>query len=239
MFKGKFYYESEDGRRYDIFGEMEKWFDDQKKNVTDVFKPKFIGDPDFMAGGEEAEDSATRCCFVFETYDKVDLFASKLSEAIDAKVIKGSFIGYRTIYVPKDKYDRAIEDGLDIILNDKSFRKEKVSWINVYNQKESCEYEKLLHMKLINTFIGSEGELIKIAEPIIKIWKERLEQVLDVPVLVKNGIKPGEIEFLVERKKASFAYHRMLLNKIRESEILELSPFSGYAYVSFYGKYLD
>lgn len=71
----------------------------------------------------------------------------------------------------------------------------------------------------------------------IKMWIAKLEKVLGEDLLY-NKYFNRVIEIGIRRKFDAHLRHEDVLNQIRQTSLLEKSPFEGYAYIDYYGKYI-
>lgn len=177
----------------------------------------------------------TKCCFMFSSYDKVDDFMAKLKKRINADVKEGSYIGNKTIYVPVEKYKEAVLEGLNIILNDKSYETSGISFVNCYDEKIPYEYEHILFMGVSDEFLNDKGFWTKKTKFKIQNWKERLEKILNTEVLLLE--RCGMAKFYIKRTTPE--EHEDILNKIRKSTLFESAPFEKYALVDYYGEFIE
>lgn len=177
----------------------------------------------------------TKCCFMFACYDKVDEFVTELKKRINADVTKDSYIGYKTIYVPIEKYEEAVIEGLNIILNDKSYETAGAYWVNCYDERSCWEDEQILKMVVSPKSLDKKGFWTRLTKREIEKWKEKLEKVLDKEVVLVESF--GSTNFFIKRTTPS--EHVDILNKIRNSNIIEESPFGGYALIDYYGEHVE
>lgn len=192
--------------------------------------PKFIGIDD----AEMCIDSdGTKCCFIFTDRERANEFASDLSNMLNqVKVQVDSHLGKGIIYVPAENYEEAIENGVNSLRFSKNG-----AWINFYDEIKPCNYEEVLVFKLHQSFFNKEGELKKTSGILIRLWCKKLEAVLRKNLLIIN--QRGFVSFGVERTASSnTTSHEELLETIKSSDLLKNSPFEGYAYVDFCGKYI-
>lgn len=192
--------------------------------VKDEFKPY------------TACSDGTKCCFLFSNYDKVNEFMEELSKRINAEVTKDSYIGYKTIYVPLEKYKEAVIEGLNIILNDKSYEYAGVNWVDCYNERSNCYYQRFLLMRVNKNRLDERGFLTKLTRKRINFWKKRLENLLKTKVEVVEEF--NYVSFSV--KRTTVPEHEEILNKIHKSELFKKSRlFEAYALIDYYGEYIE
>lgn len=183
-------------------------------------------------------EDGTKPCFMFSRYDKVDEFSHELIEKIDSPCIKSSHLGYKVIYVPEYKYENAIIEGLKLILNNNSYKKAGVTWMNYYNERTSWGYVQILEFNLDTNKLAASGGWKNSTKRRIKRWNQKLEDALDMEIEVDEYL--GKARFLVPRTSASHLQHDIILNKLRKnSELFERTPFSEYAMLDYFGKFVE
>lgn len=176
----------------------------------------------------------TMCCFLFATYDKVDEFVAELKKRINTDVTKDSYIGYKTIYVSAEKYEEAVIEGLNIILSDKSYETAGAYWVNYYGERSCYCDEEILYMTLAKKYVDNKGGLTRFAKLRLTVWKEKLEKLLNTDIDFVE--KSGNVKFFIKRTTRS--EHDTILSKIRNSDIIENSPFEGYALINYFGEFV-
>lgn len=199
-----------------------------------VFKA-FSSEPEFI-GKDDAQmhlaDDGTKSCFLFNGREPANTFARNLEKHLDVKVDVDSFIGYGTVYVPADKYEEAIQKGVNmLLLSNNGF------WVDFYNERNLFDYEPILALAPHSCCYDKNGKLKKGEEIVIKMWFKALERVLGEKIITVKELK-RVIEIGIKRTYDAHLKHEEVLDKIRNSGILEKSPFEGYAYVNYYGKYV-
>lgn len=176
----------------------------------------------------------TKCCFLFSAYHKVDEFVAELKKRIKTDVTKDSYIGYKTIYVPVEKYEKAVLEGLNIILNDKSYETAGAYWVNYYGERSCYVDEEILYMTLAKKYLNDKGDWSKFAKLRVTVWKEKLEKLLNTDIDFVQ--RCGNVKFFI--KRTTRLEHDTILSKIRKSNIIENSPFEGYALINYFGEFV-
>lgn len=197
--------------------------------------------PQFMNANYDFEKSVcsdgTKSCFMFSRYDTIDEFSKQLEEKIKEKVTRDSYLGYKILYVPAQKYEEAVIEGLKLILNNSSYRKSGVTWINYYNEKTPWGYVQILEFNLHKNKMASNGGWKKSTERRVKRWAKKLENILEVEVEVYEYL--GKARITVPRTTNSHLEHDTILNKIRKNQtIFENTPFNEYAMLDYFGKFI-
>ncbi len=230
MSKNEFTFESAKVTDNSIFNKVREAYG-ERISVFKAFsaKPEFIGkDDDKM----HLADDGTKCCFLFNGREPAKIFASNLSVQIGVKLDVDSFIGYGTIYVPADKYEEAIQRGINNLLISKNGY-----WVDFYNSRRFFDYEPILALNLHSSCYDRNGKLKKGEEIVIRMWFKALERVLGEKIITDRELKKV-IEIGIERIDDAHLRHEDVLEKIRSSGILDRSPFGGYAYINYYGQYV-
>lgn len=203
----------------------------EKVDVVKAFNstPEFIGcdNPKMPLASD-----GTKCCFMFSGREPAESFASKLRNVLGVKVDVDSFIGYGTVYVPADKYEEAIQKGSNILIVDQNG-----CWVSFYDERKFCDFEPVLALKLPDSCVDKNGFIKKADEVTVKMWIKSLEKVLGEKILYDKYFCKN-IELGITKTADAHLRHEEILNKIRESGLLENSPFIGYAYEDYYGKYI-
>lgn len=176
----------------------------------------------------------TMCCFLFATYDKIGEFMTELKKRINTDVTKDSYIGYKTIYVPAEKYEEAVIEGLNIIFNDKSYETAGAYWVNCYGERSCWGDEQILQMSLAKKCLDDDKCWTRLTKLRVKVWKAKLESILNTKVEVVENHRYAK--FFIERVTPS--EHDTILSKIRKSNIFEKSPFDGYALIDYFGEFV-
>lgn len=203
----------------------------EKINVIKAFstKPEFIGSDNPKI---HLADDGTKCCFMFNGREPAKVFAGNLSKELGVHLDVDSFIGYGTVYVPADKYEEAIQKGVNSLLFSKNGY-----WVDFYNERSFFDLEPILALVPHNSCYDKKGNLKKGDEIIIRMWFKSLERVLGQKIIFDKELR-RVIEIGIERTYDAHLRHEEILDKIRHSGILEKSPFEGYAYMDYYGKYV-
>ena len=203
----------------------------EKVEVIKAFstRPKFIGsaDPEMYLA-----DDGTKCCFMFNGREPAKAFASCLSKQLGVKLDVDSFIGYGTVYVSAEHYEEAIRKGVNNLLINQNG-----CWVDFYNERKCYDYEPILALTPHSSCYDKDGKLKKSEEMAIKMWIAKLEKVLGEDLLY-NKYFNRVIEIGIRRKFDAHLRHEDVLNQIRQTSLLEKSPFEGYAYIDYYGKYI-
>lgn len=203
----------------------------EKVEIIKAFStmPKFIGNanPEMHL----AEDG-TKCCFMFNGREPAKEFASCLSKQLGVKLDVDSFIGYGTVYVPAECYEEAIQKGVNNLLTTQNGY-----WMDFYNERKCYDYEPILALSPHSSCYDKDGKLKKGEEISIRMWLKNLERMLGEELLFDKEFR-SVIEVGIRRKYDAHLRHEDVLNKIRQTSLLEKSPFEGYAYVDYYGKYI-
>ncbi len=203
----------------------------EKVEVIKAFstRPKFIGsaDPEMYLA-----DDGTKCCFMFNGREPAKAFASCLSKQLGVKLDVDSFIGYGTVYVSAEHYEEAIRKGVNNLLINQNG-----CWVDFYNERKCYDYEPILALTPHSSCYDKDGKLKKAEEMAIKMWIAKLEKVLGEDLLY-NKYFNRVIEIGIRRKFDAHLRHEDVLNQIRQTSLLEKSPFEGYAYIDYYGKYI-
>ncbi len=203
----------------------------EKVEVIKAFstRPKFIGsaDPEMYLA-----DDGTKCCFMFNGREPAKAFASCLSKQLGVKLDVDSFIGYGTVYVPAEHYEEAIRKGVNNLLINQNG-----CWVDFYNERKCYDYEPILALTPHSSCYDKDGKLKKAEEMAIKMWIAKLEKVLEEELLYDKYFN-RVIEIGIRRKFDAHLRHEDVLNQIRQTSLLEKSPFEGYAYMDYYGKYI-
>lgn len=228
----KFVLKAIEVRAKDVFSKAREVVD-EKVEIIKAFSehPKFIGtdNPNIL---EFVADDGTKSCFMFNGWDPAKEFANELSEKLGIKCDVDSYIGYGVVYVPAQKYEEAIKKGLNILLV-----KQNGCWLNFYNERIAFDYEPILDLQIHSSCLDKNGKLKKSGEVMIETWIKSLEKVLGEEVLHDKAFG-SNIQIGIKRKFDAYLKHDEVLSKIRKSGVLENSPFKGYAYVDYYGKYV-
>ena len=215
------------------FGKAWKWWNRIASIKMPFVTPKFMGatNPQMHLASD-----GTKGCFIFGGREPAEAFADFLNKEMGANADTGSFIGYGVVYVPPENYEKAIQIGMNALL----MKPTGGTWIDFYDQRSySPEFEQVLELRLHETCLDNKGKRKKVVEDYIQKWIQKLEEVLDTPLTIKETYNQKSVELGIERKVDSHLEHDTVLNKIRESKLLlEKGPFDGYAYVDFYGKYI-
>ncbi len=230
MSKNEFAFESIKVTDNTIFNKIREAYGN-KVSVIKAFseKPKFIGKDNPKM---HLADDGTKCCFMFNGREPAKIFASNLGMQLGIKADVDSFIGYGTVYVPADKYKEAIRIGVNNLLLSKNGY-----WLDFYNERNFYDYEPILALVPDKSCYDKEGKLKKVEEIIIRMWFKSLERVLGEKIITDRDLK-SVIEIGIERTYDAHLRHKDILDKIRSSGIVEKSPFEGYAYMDYYGKYI-
>lgn len=183
---------------------------------------------------KEPCSDGTKCCFLFAEYHKVDQFISELKERLNTDVTKDSFIGYKTIYVPIEKYEEAVIEGLNIMLNDKSYETAGACWVDCYNDRSCWKDAQILQMSVSRNCLNYDGYWTKETNRKIKRWKRKLQRILKTEVFLIEYC--GNAKFFIKRVAPS--EHENILNKIRQSNVIDESPFNGYALINYFGEHI-
>lgn len=203
----------------------------EKVEVIKAFstRPKFIGsaNPEMYLA-----DDGTKCCFMFNGREPAKAFASCLSKQLGVKLDVDSFIGYGTVYVPAEHYEEAIRKGVNNLLINQNG-----CWVDFYNERKCYDYEPILALTPHSSCYDKDGKLKKAEEMAIKMWIAKLEKVLREELLYDKYFN-RVIEIGIRRKFDAHLRHEEVLNQIRQTNLLEKSPFEGYAYMDYYGKYI-
>lgn len=203
----------------------------EKVEVIKAFstRPKFIGsaNPEMYLA-----DDGTKCCFMFNGREPAKAFASCLSKQLGVKLDVDSFIGYGTVYVPAEHYEEAIRKGVNNLLINQNG-----CWVDFYNERKCYDYEPILALIPHSSCYDKDGKLKKAEEMAIKMWIAKLEKVLGEELLYDKYFN-RVIEIGIRRKFDAHLRHEEVLNQIRQTSLLEKSPFEGYAYMDYYGKYI-
>lgn len=230
MSKNEFTFESVKVTDNSIFNKVREACG-EKISVFKAFsdKPKFIGKD---SAKMHLADDGTKCCFMFNGREPAKIFASNLEPQLGVKLDVDSFIGYGTVYVPADKYEEAIQKGVNNLLLSKNGY-----WIDFYNKRSFFDYEPILALTPHSCCYDKNGKLKKREEIVIRMWFKALERVLGEKIITDKELK-RVIEIGIERTYDAHLRHEGVLDKIRNSGILEKSPFDGYAYINYCGKYV-
>lgn len=213
-----------------VFGKIREAYG-EKIEVIKAFSlmPTFIGN----ANPEmHLADDGTKCCFMFNGREPAKLFANGLSRQLGVKLDVDSFIGYGTVYVPADRYEDAIQNGVNNLLTTQNG-----CWVDFYNERKCYDYEPILALTPHDSCYDKDGKLKKSGEIVIKMWLKNLERMLGEELLFDKEFR-SVIELGIRRRYDAHLRHEDVLNKIRQTNLLEKSPFEGYAYVDYYGKYI-
>lgn len=198
-------------------------------------------DLEFIKVSDECKSSrpdGRKSCFLFSRDGKVNDFMTELSKRISAEATKNLFLREITVYVPIAKYQEAVVQGLDIILNDKSYEHEKVYWLNCYNDKESWGQVQILQMAVANDRQYPIHRYLKAStKKDIESWNKKLESVLGTEVVAQKYL--DYVKFFIKRTTTSHLEHESILNKIRNSSLFEDSPFVAYALIDYYGEFIE
>lgn len=191
--------------------------------------PQFIGkeNPEMSLA-----DDGTKCCFMFNGFEPANVFATRLSEQLGVNQDVGSFIGYGTVYVPADRYEEAIQKGVNSLLANQNGY-----WVDFYNERKCYDYEPIIALAPHSCCYNKEGCLKEVERIIICMWLEKLERALGEDILFDKNLG-RVIEVGIRRKHDAHLRHEDVLNKIRMTDLLKKSPFEGYAYIDYYGKYV-
>lgn len=215
------------------FGKAWKWWNQLDSIKMPFVTPKFMGatNPKMPLASD-----GTKACFIFGGWKPAEAFADFLNKEMGANADTSSFIGYGVVYVPPENYEKAIQIGMNALLTEYT----EGTWIDFYDQRSCCpEFEQVLALRLHETCLDNKGKRKKAVEDYIQQWIQKLEEVLDTPLTIKEPYNQKRVELGIERKIDSHLGHDEVLNKIRESKLLlEKGPFEGYAYIDFYGKYI-
>lgn len=233
MSNGKFVLEEVKARGSEMFGKMRGIFGDKVTLVKSISEePEFLGcdNPKMHLASD-----GTKGCFMFRGTNQAKEFAEALSKRLEVKTDVDSYIGYGVVYVPADKYEEAIQKGLNMHL----LKINGGCWLNFYNERSSCENEQILVLKPHSVCFDNHGKLKKMEEVIIRTWLKSLESVLGQEIFVAEDFMGRKtIEVGIKRTMESHLMHDSILGTIRSSELLKNSLFEGYAYVDYYGKYV-
>jgi len=189
--------------------------------------PKFIGSDNPQM---QLASDGTKACFMFNGTKTARKFAKELSNLMGVTADVDNFIGYGVVYVPADKYEEVIRKGLNMLLelNDGC-------WVDFYNERAARGFEQVLFFRISDSCFDKNGNVYKGEEAAIKRWIKSLEKVLGQEVLFDEYIRRN---FSVGIKRTTDAHltHEAVLEKIRNSGLLENCPFEGYAYIDYYGR---
>lgn len=203
----------------------------EKVEVLKAFRtmPKFIGNdnPEMHLA-----DDGTKCCFMFNGREPAKAFASCLSKQLGVKLDVDSFIGYGTVYVPAEYYEEAIQKGVNNLLINQNG-----CWVDFYNERKCYDYEPIMALTPHSSCYDKNGRLKRGEEIAIRMWFKNLERVLREELLFDKEFR-SVIEIGIRRGQDAHLRHEDILNKIRQTDLLEKSPFEGYAYMDYYGKYI-
>lgn len=193
--------------------------------------PKFIG----TANPEmHLADDGTKSCFLFNGREPAKAFAECLSKQLGVKLDVDSFIGYGTVYVPAEYYEEAIQKGINnLLITQNGF------WMDFYNERNCYDYEPILALKPHSSCYDKKGKLKKVEELAIRGWIMNLGRRLGEELLYNKKYLTNVIEIGIRRKSDTPFKHEEILNRIRQTNFLKKSPFEGYAYMDFYGKYIE
>lgn len=230
MSRNEFTFESVKVTDNTIFNKMREVCG-EKISVFKAFStaPEFIGkdNPEMHLA-----DDGTKCCFMFNGREPAKNFARNLSLQLGVKLDVDSFIGYGTVYAPADKYEEAIQKGVNCLLMSKNG-----CWVDFYNTRNFFDYEPVLALVPHQSCYDKDGKLKKSEEIVIRMWFKALERVLGEKIITDKDLK-SVIEIGIERKYDAHLRHEAVLDKIRSSGIVKKSPFEGYAYMDYCGKYI-
>lgn len=228
----KFVLKAIEVRAKDVFGKVREAAN-EKVEVIKAFSehPKFIGtdNPNIL---DFVTVDGTKSCFMFNGWDPAKEFANELSEQLGIKCDVDSYIGHGVVYVPVHRYEEAIRKGLNVLLV-----KQNGCWINFYNERIACDYEPILDLQIHSSCFDKNGKLKKSAEVMIGTWIKSLEKILGEETLHDKAFG-SNIQIGIKRKPDAYLKHDEMLGKIRKSGLLENSPFEGYAYIDYCGKYM-
>lgn len=177
-------------------------------------------------------DDGTKCCFMFNAHEPAKQFAGMLSKQIGTKVDRDNYIGYDVLYVPAEKYEEAIQRGINNLMVTQNGW-----WVNFYDERSCYDFEQLLALKLHPNYIDKNKGWNTGTEIIVKMWITKLESILGTEVIIDKKFSDG-VNIGIKRGIDSHLTHDELINKIRCADLLKQCPFSGYAYTDFYGKYI-
>lgn len=230
MFKNDFVLKSVKVMDEGIFSKIREVYG-EKVEVIKAFstRPKFIGTANPKI---HLANDGTKCCFMFNGREPAKEFASCLSKQLGVKLDVDSFIGYGTVYVPAKHYEEAIQKGINNLLTIQNGY-----WVDFYNGRKCYGYEPILALTPHSSCYDKDGNLKKVEEMVIKMWIAKLEKVLGEE-LIYDKYFDKIIEIGIRRKFDAHSRHEDVLNKIRQTNLLEKSPFEGYAYMDYYGKYI-
>lgn len=191
--------------------------------------PEFLGkdNPEMHV----AEDG-TKGCFMFNGRELAESFADCLSKQLGVKSDVDSFIGYGTVYVPAEYYEEAIQKGVNQLLT-----YQNGWWLDFYNERMCYDYEPIIALAPHDSCYDKKGNLKKGEEIVIRMWLKNFERTLGEEILFDKKLR-RVIEIGVRRTADAHLRHEAFLEKIRNSRLLEKSPFGGYAYMDYYGKYI-
>lgn len=175
--------------------------------------------------------------FLFYLDDMVDEFVECLSHRIESEITKGFFLCTQAIYVPISKYEEALKKGFDILLHNNRYEKSGISWVNCYNELCNWKFEQILEMA-VPTNCSPYVDWTPKTQNSIEKWKNQVADVIGKNVILHKSTI-GYAQFFIERTDSSDTEHEKLLEKIRASHLIEKSPFMGYAFLSFYGEFIQ
>lgn len=198
-------------------------------------KPKFVYKK-FDVRNFVCEDG-TMPCFMFNTYYAVDDFIKELSNRLNTEITKDSYLGYKVVYVKSSKYMDAIKHGIDIILKNKYFQQSGVCPLNCYNEKVFWDYVQILEADVSDYKRKKNGELKPLTKFMLYRWKKKLSKLLQVDIEMPF-IYGRKIRFYIKRTPDLYLVHDKLINSIRLSNLIDNSPFSEYAMLDYYGKFV-
>lgn len=213
-----------------IFGKMRK-ICSENVGIIKAFSivPEFIGNDNPKI---QLADDGTKCCFMFNGREPAKSFANCLSKELGVEPDVDSFIGYGTVYVPAEKYEEAIQKGINNLMVTQNGW-----WMDFYNERKCYDYEPIIALSPHSNCYDKEGKLKKAEEIVIRMWLKKLERFLGEELLFDKELR-SVIEIGIRRRQDAHLRHEDVLNKIRNTNLLEKSPFGGYAYVDYYGKYI-
>lgn len=150
-----------------------------------------------------------KCCFMFISREDAKKVEQHLSNQF--MVEKDSYLGYDTLYVPKNDYRQAVVEGLKFI-NFSDIR--TAWWIDADNQRMPTGVVPLLFAELPPMFKNNKF-LKKAAEMLCCQYAHSYENLLGIPVLWKET-PTGNIEFYLVRCHEVIDNHASYMKSIIE-----------------------
>ncbi len=201
----------------------------EKVNFIKTFStaPEFIGNDNPQMS---LASDGTKGCFMFRGTKEARDFAEYFSKRLGVTADVDSFIGYGVVYVPADKYEEAIQKGLNILLNCNAGW-----WVDFNNERTPCGFEPILALRLSDSCFDENRRIKKTEELVVKTWIKSLEKVLGQDILYDDHFS-RIIKIGIKRTIDAHLTHEAVLDKVRNSGLLTNSPFDGYSYVDYYGK---